>query len=219
MKLVARASAYAALGDGRRLGVVDRLTLGDLTVAELAELTGMKGNLLAHHLDVLEDAGLIERRVSEGDQRRRYVALRWDHLPERYVPTVPGKRRVVFVCTHNSARSQFAAALWGERTGHPASSAGSDPSAEVHPKAVRIADEYGIDLSGETPGGYDRLPSGLGLVVSVCDRARESGVPDGDAHLHWSVRDPVPVGTVSAFRDAFAEIAVRVENLARGSAA
>jgi ArsR family transcriptional regulator, arsenate/arsenite/antimonite-responsive transcriptional repressor / arsenate reductase (thioredoxin) len=219
MTLAERASVHAALGDGRRLGVVDRLTLGDLTVAELAALTGMKGNLLAHHLDVLEDAGLIERRVSEGDQRRRYVSLRWDRLPERYVPTVPGKGRVVFVCTHNSARSQFAAALWGVRTGHPASSAGSDPTAEVHPKAVRVAGEYGIDLSGETPGGYDRLPSGVGLVVSVCDRARESGVPDGNAHLHWSVRDPVPAGTVGAFRDAFAEIAVRIENLARGSAA
>jgi ArsR family transcriptional regulator, arsenate/arsenite/antimonite-responsive transcriptional repressor / arsenate reductase (thioredoxin) len=219
MDLEERASAYAALGDGRRLGIVDRLTLGDLTVAELAAVAGMKGNLLAHHLDVLEDARLIERRVSEGDQRRRYVALRWDRLPERSVPALPDVGQAVFVCTHNSARSQFAAALWEARTGSPASSAGSDPSAVVHPKAVRVADEYGIDLSGETPGGYDRLPSGLGLVVSVCDRARESGVPDGNSYLHWSVRDPVPVGTVKAFRDAFAEIAVRVENLARGSAA
>ena len=217
MNLEERASAHAALGDGRRLGIVDRLTLGDLTVAELAQLTGMKGNLLAHHLDVLQDAGLIERRISEGDQRRRYVSLRWDRLPERPVPAVPDGQ-VGFVCTHNSARSQFAAALWQARTGSPASSAGSHPGAVVHPKAVRVADEYGIDLSGETPGGYDLLPPGLGLVVSVCDRAREAGVPDGDTHLHWSVRDPVPVGTLTAFRDAFAEIAVRVENLARGSA-
>lgn len=219
MTLEERASAYAALGDGRRLGIVDRLTLGDLTVAELVAATGLKGNLLAHHLDVLEGAGLIERRVSEGDQRRRYVSLRWDRLPRQSSPSVLGQGQVVFVCTHNSARSQFAAALWSQRTGGPASSAGSHPSEAVHPKAVKVAGEYGIDLSGATPAGYDRLPAGLGLVVSVCDRARESGVPEADDHLHWSVRDPVPVGTVTAFRDSFAEIAIRVDNLARGSAA
>jgi ArsR family transcriptional regulator, arsenate/arsenite/antimonite-responsive transcriptional repressor / arsenate reductase (thioredoxin) len=219
MNLEERASAYAALGDGRRLDIVDRLTLGDLTVAELASVTGMKGNLLAHHLGVLEGAGLIERRVSEGDQRRRYVSLRWDRLPQQALQPVHGWGQVVFVCTHNSARSQFAAALWSQRTGGRAFSAGSHPSEVVHPKAVKVAGEYDIDLSGATPGGFDRLPAGLGLVVSVCDRARESGVPEAEDHLHWSVRDPVPVGTVTAFRDSFAEIAVRVDNLARGSAA
>ena len=218
MNLDERAAAHAALGDGRRLHIVDRLSLGDVTVAELAADTGMKGNLLAHHLDVLEDAGLIERRVSEGDQRRRYVSLRWDRLPTASPLPIPDEGHVVFVCTHNSARSQFAAALWNQRTGSPTSSAGSHPSDAVHPKAVLVAGEYGIDLSAVTPGGYDRLPDGLGLVVSVCDRARETGVPDGSAHLHWSVRDPVPVGTVTAFRDSFAEIAGRIENLARGSA-
>ena len=48
--------------------------------AELSDLVGMRGNLLAHHLDVLEDAGLIEGRPSEGDHRRRYVSLRWEGL-------------------------------------------------------------------------------------------------------------------------------------------
>jgi len=219
MTLEDRATAHAALGDPRRLSIADRLALGDLTVAELAEATEMKGNLLAHHLDVLEDAGLILRRVSEGDQRRRYVSLIRDRLPTGPVPGTPGQGHVVFVCTHNSARSQFAAALWKQRTGSRASSAGSHPSEEVHPRAVLVAGEYDIDLSGATPGGYDRLPDDLGLVVSVCDRARESGVPGSEAHIHWSVRDPVPVGTMAAFRDSFAEIAGRIENLARGSTA
>jgi protein-tyrosine-phosphatase len=146
------------------------------------------------------------------------VSLRWDRLPTGSPLPVPREGHVVFVCTHNSARSQFAAALWNQRTGTSTSSAGSHPSAEVHPKAVLVAGEYGIDLSSATPGGYERLPDSPGLVVSVCDRARETGVPDGSAHLHWSVRDPVPVGTVAAFRDSFAEIAGRIENLARGSA-
>ena len=218
MNLEERAATHAALGDGRRLPIVDRLSLGDMTVAELAAVTEMKGNLLAHHLDVLDDAGLIERRVSEGDHRRRYVSLRWDRLPTGSPLPIQGEGHVVFVCTHNSARSQFAAALWNQRTGSPTSSAGSHPSAEVHPKAVLVAGEYGIDLSHAHPGGYDLLPDSPDLVVSVCDRARETGVPDGGAHLHWSVRDPVPLGTVAAFRDSFAEIAGRIENLARGSA-
>lgn len=219
MKLPDRSLVHAALGDPRRLSIADHLALGDLTVAELAEVTEMKGNLLAHHLDVLEDAGLIVRRVSEGDQRRRYVSLNWDRLPTGLEMPSRAPDDVVFICTHNSARSQFAAALWKQHTGSPASSAGSHPSEEVHPRAVLVAGEYDIDLSGATPGGYDRLPDHPGLVVSVCDRARESGVPGGEAHIHWSVRDPVPIGTMAAFRDSFAEIAGRIENLARGSAA
>jgi protein-tyrosine-phosphatase len=214
MVLAGRASAHAALGDPRRLHVADHLALGDHTVAELAELTGMAGNLLAHHLDVLETAGLIERRTSEGDHRRRYVSLRWDRLPLGLHAPEWGTGGLLFVCTHNSARSQFAAALWTGRTGQQAESAGSQPSAEVHPKAVRVAAEFGIDISTAEPSGYGQLRMSPDLVVSVCDRARESGLPRAGSHLHWSVPDPVSVGTLGAFRAAFSEIADRVEHLA-----
>ena len=139
MRLESRANAHAALGDEARLLIVDHLVLSDRTVAELAQLVEMGSNLLAHHLDVLESARLIRRRVSEGDRRRRYVSLRWDGLPliPRRGPD-PGDS-VAFVCTYNSARSQFAAALWSETTGFEAASAGFDPAATVHPKAVRVA--------------------------------------------------------------------------------
>lgn len=217
MELETRAAAHAALGDPRRLAIVDQLAVGDLTVAELGDVVGMKGNLLAHHLDVLEAASLIERRVSEGDRRRRYISLRWEQ-----VPPPPGSRldrvgSVAFVCTRNSARSQFAAALWNETTRLEATSAGSDPAEQVHPTAVRVAAELGIDLSGARPAGYERITSPPDLVVSVCDRARESGVPEGRTHLHWSVPDPVTTGTVRSFRDSFGELAERVARLAAGS--
>ena len=213
MSLLERADAHAALGDPRRLLIADSLALGDHTVAELAELSGMRGNLLAHHLDVLESAGLIARRVSEGDRRHKYITLRFNHLPSILHPTaISGD--ILFVCTHNSARSQFAAALWTERTGERAQSVGSHPSPVVHPKAVEVAAEHGIDISAARPAGYDQLSGSPSWVVTVCDRAREAGVPAGSHFLHWSVPDPVASGSLRAFRRAFAEIAERVDHLA-----
>lgn len=214
MDLDARAAAHGALGDPRRLRIVDHLALGDRTFAELGDLVEMDGNLLAHHLDVLEGSGLIRRRVSEGDHRRRYVSLRWEGIPPGISAPSPLPRDVAFVCTHNSARSQFAAALWEQRTTRPAQSAGSHPAARVHPKAIRVAAEFGVDISQGRPGGYDRITGIPELVISVCDRALEGGVPSARAHVHWSIPDPVPVGTLDAFRSSFVEIAERVGHLA-----
>lgn len=182
-------------------------------MAELADLAEMPGNLLAHHLDVLADAGIISRHISEGDHRLRYVTLTPGSLPLLARPPDIGDV-VAFVCTHNSARSQFAAALWREVTGGRPSSAGTNPADRVHPKAIRVATEFGIDIGSEPPHGYDSLPGDLDLVVSVCDRARESGMPKAASTLHWSVPDPVPVGTLGAFRRAFDQIARRMEQLA-----
>lgn len=207
-----RAEVHAALGDQRRLVIVDHLALGDRTVGELADVSGMGGNLLAHHLDLLESAGLIERRVSEGDHRRRYVVLKWDRLPSG-LAAPPSFDEVLFVCTRNSARSQFAAALWERMTGRHASSAGHSPAPRVNPKAVQVAHEYDIDLSSALPRGYEDLDGEPDLVISVCDRALEAGVPTAQGHAHWSVPDPVTKGTIDAFRSAFDEIAVRMEHL------
>jgi len=212
MSLERRAVAHAALGDVKRLLIVDHLTMGDRTVAELADVSGMPGNLLAHHLEVLEKAGLLERRVSEGDHRRKYVSLRWHDLPAGLGAPSRGVGEIAFLCTHNSARSQFAAALWERVTGQRASSAGTHPASRVHPTAVRVAEEFGVDLSHAHPKGYEALDE-PDLVVTVCDRAREADLPPSHAHSHWSVPDPVPVGTVAAFRTAFGEIARRMEHL------
>lgn len=213
MKVEDRARGHAALGDPHRLRLVDALALGDLTVAELSAASGMKTNLLAHHLSVLEEAALIERRVSEGDRRRRYVSLRWESLP---VVPPPGRRpgSVVFICTRNSARSQFASAVWRMRTGADAGSAGSHPATQVNPMAVKVAAEFGVDLSTSIPAGYESIGFTPDLVVSVCDRARETDLPSARSNLHWSVPDPVLMGTKRAFRDAFVEIGGRVNRLA-----
>ncbi|HEX6285845.1 MAG TPA: ArsR family transcriptional regulator, partial [Acidimicrobiia bacterium] len=60
-------------------------------------------------------------------------------------------------------------------------------------------------------------PGELDVVVSVCDRAHEAGVPRAGKTLHWSVPDPVPMGTVAAFRSSFDDIARRIERLSATS--
>jgi ArsR family transcriptional regulator, arsenate/arsenite/antimonite-responsive transcriptional repressor / arsenate reductase (thioredoxin) len=220
VELADRVRVHAALAEASRLAIVDALALGDRTPRELGRLVGLPTNLLAHHLDVLADAGLIERRASAGDRRRRYVVLR----PGRLSGLLPAAAAapvasIVFVCTGNSARSQFAAALWQRRTGAPADSAGTEPARRVHPGAVRAARSFDVDLSRQTPKGYDRLELVPTLLVSVCDRARESGLPFGCPTLHWSVADPVADGRVAAFAAAFAEISERVDRLAAARSA
>lgn len=217
-QLAARAAVHRALGDPHRLAIVDALRLSDRTPGELAELTGLASNLVAFHLAVLEDEGLVARTRSQGDARRRYVRLQ-PHglaalLPEAGV--VAGD--VLFVCTHNAARSQLAAALWERATGRPGRSAGSQPSEEVHPLAVAEAARHGIDLTGARPHGYDGVTDAPDLVVSVCDRAHEAGPPFDAPMLHWSVPDPIDGGPED-FAAAYAELAARIEVLAGSVAA
>lgn len=211
-RLAWRAAVHRALGEPHRLRVVDALRVTDLTPSELGEVAQVPSNLLAFHLDVLEEAGLIARTPSQGDGRRRYVSLQWDTLAaaEPSAHVTPGL--VLFVCTHNAARSQFAAALWAHRTGRPALSAGTRPAAQVEPLAVEVGRLHGVDLSGAAPRGYTDVDADVDLVVSVCDRAREAGIPWRAQHLHWSVPDPVGHGR-RAFEHAFADIRHRIDRL------
>jgi ArsR family transcriptional regulator, arsenate/arsenite/antimonite-responsive transcriptional repressor / arsenate reductase (thioredoxin) len=211
---IERVRVHAALGDEHRLAMVDALVAGDRTPGDLAQELGIASNLFAHHVGVLEEAGLIERRVSEGDHRRRYLVLRHDTLARVGIVFGGVSGRVVFVCTHNSARSQYAAAAYNLITGERASSAGTHPAASVHPLAIQAAGERGVDLAGAEPSGYEGLDEPFDMVVSVCDRAAEDAVPAGRRHLHWSVPDPVAVGDLPAFRRAFDELDRRLAMLA-----
>lgn len=213
-----RAALHRALGDEHRLAILDALQLSDRTPTELRGLTGLPSNLLAFHLDALERVSLIARQRSQGDRRRRYVTLRpttGDGLDGG--EPLPGEL-VLFVCTHNSARSQLAAALWTQRTGLPSSSAGTEPAEAVHPLAIEVARAHGLDLSRAQPRRYADLPTGPALVVSVCDRAREFGLPFDAPLLHWSVRDPAGGGRAD-FEVAYETIRGRIDRLARQVAA
>ncbi len=211
-----RARVHAALGEPARLAIADRLVAGDASPGELGAAIGMGTNLLAHHLRVLQDAGIVRRVQSEGDRRRAYVQLRLDDPLVRATvrpPAVPSGRRVVFVCTHNSARSQLAAASWKRLSTVPVASAGTHPAPRVHPKAVAAGRRHGLHLSkARTAHVADTVRDG-DLVVAVCDQAHEE-LPPGLPRLHWSIPDPVRLGTDAAFDAAFNEINSRIAVLA-----
>jgi protein-tyrosine-phosphatase len=212
-----RARLHRALADESRLAIVEALALSDRTPGELRAVTGSDWNLLGFHLGVLEDAGVVARHVSRGDRRRRYVRLRPEALAHVRLPVAPPVRAPLFVCTGNAARSPFAAVLWRETTGWEAASAGADPAAALDPLAVEVAGAHGVDLSGCHPRGYAAVEEEPELMVSVCDRALEGGIPFSARRVHWSVPDPA-AGDRATFEAAFADIAERVGRLAEASA-
>lgn len=190
---VRRATMHAALGEPVRLAIVEDLAHSDRSPGELATRFGLATNLLAHHLDVLAHAGLVERFTSAGDKRRRYVRLVFAAAADVLEPPQQTIRepagRVLFVCSANSARSQLAAALWRARTGGNADSAGTEPADAVHPGAVAAARRAGLDLADARPRLLGEGES-ADLVITVCDRAHEELTP-GHHWWHWSTPDPV----------------------------
>jgi protein-tyrosine-phosphatase/DNA-binding transcriptional ArsR family regulator len=241
-----RVAIHAALGEPLRLAIVDQLLLGDASPSELARQLDVPSNLLAFHLGVLDDAGVVRRVRSEGDGRRQYVQLRLDDptvaaltrpvstdaLTASLAAALDRTRRVVFVCTANSARSQLAAAAWRWVSTLPVTSAGTHPADRVHPAAVATGRRHGLDLTGVTTAGLTRVhASDEGtLLVAVCDNAHEeltrTGLPitggvdtelpasGGRRWLHWHVPDPVRASTDDAFETAYAQITERVGRLA-----
>jgi protein-tyrosine-phosphatase len=209
-----RARVHAALGEPARLAIVDRLLLGDASPGEISRELRLPSNLLAHHLKLLDQAGLIERSRSEGDHRRSYLRLRARALSDLLPSGARTAARVVFVCTHNSARSQLAAALWARRSEVPTASAGTHPAARVHPLATAVARSRGLSLARARTARIDDVLHDGDLVVAVCDNAHEELGPQADDRLHWSVADPARVGTDDAFERAFHDIADRVDRLA-----
>lgn len=209
-ELADRAARHAALGEATRLRIADLLAVTDLSPVELQARLGCSSSLLAFHLGALERAGLVTRGRSEGDRRRSYVRLVPGALDGLGPAGATSGTRVVFVCTANSARSQLAAALWRRGSAVPVTSAGTHPAVAVHPGALDAAARHGLDLAPTAPRALGDVAAG-DLVVTVCDRAREE--LGALAALHWSVADPVPLGTAAAFDAAYEDLARRVDGL------
>jgi ArsR family transcriptional regulator, arsenate/arsenite/antimonite-responsive transcriptional repressor / arsenate reductase (thioredoxin) len=212
--VVARAQLHAALGEPARLAIVDRLLLGDASPSEIGRELGIPSNLLAHHVKLLDQAGVVERSRSEGDHRRTYLRLRTDALAGLVPSGLREAPRVVFVCTHNSARSQLAAALWKKRSSVPTASAGTEPAQRVHPLAEAVARQHGLSLSRARTSHIDQVLQPNDLVIAVCDNAHEHLGAQVADRLHWSVPDPARVGTGDAFDRALRDLADRVNRLA-----
>jgi protein-tyrosine-phosphatase/DNA-binding transcriptional ArsR family regulator len=208
-----RARRHAALGDPVRLAIVEDLIASDRTSLELQQRSGLASNSLAYHLDVLEHARLITRCQSSGDRRRRYICLRRSALPAPLPQPVVGPREALFVCTHNSARSPLAAALWRQLTAGSATSAGTHPATRTNRGAIAAGRRAGVDLGEARPRNLDDFDALPELVVTVCDRAHEELDP-GPGWLHWSIPDPVQVGTRAVFDATVAELRDRITALA-----
>lgn len=212
--LTTRARIHAALGDPARLAIVDTLVAGDAAPGELSAVLDLPTNLIAHHLKVLEEAGLVARSRSEGDRRRTYVRLVTEVLESVVTPALATAPRVVFVCTQNSARSQLAASIWSRRSRIPALSAGTQPAAKPHPRAVRVARKHGLDPTGWRTAHVRDVVERDDLVIAVCDIAYEHLPAESRPRLHWAVPDPAAVDTDAAFEAAYTEIADRIDRLA-----
>jgi protein-tyrosine-phosphatase len=132
--------------------------------------------------------------------------------------------RVLFLCTGNSARSQIAEALAEQLSGGAVSavSAGSHPK-PLHPNAVRVMRDHGIDLAGRRSKPLDEFAAQhFDYVISLCDRVREvcPEFPDWPDLIHWSIPDPArepgsDAETLPAFERTAAELRTRIGFLIR----
>jgi arsenate reductase (thioredoxin) len=116
------------------------------------------------------------------------------------------KKRVLILCTGNSARSQMAEGLFRHLAGddYEVFSAGTHPS-HVRPEAITVMREFGIDISGHRSKSVDEFTGQqLDLVITVCDNARESCpvFPGAVTMLHWPFEDPATVEGSQETREA-----------------
>jgi protein-tyrosine-phosphatase len=175
-------------------------------------------SLVSYHLGGLKAAGLVSARRSSADGRDTYYRVDLDRFARVLAsagralhpglgltaevgrrPPATGQPRVLFLCTGNSARSQMAEALVEERSGRAVSarSAGSHPK-PLHPNAVRVMAERGIDIAGRPTKHLSRFAGDrFDRVITLCDKVREV-CPEFPGHpptSHWSMPDPAATGT------------------------
>jgi len=123
--------------------------------------------------------------------------------------------RVLVLCTGNSARSQIAEGLF-RALGVDVSSAGTKPRDAVHPMAIEVMAEEGIDIRAQRPKDVAEFAGQrFDYVITVCDRAKEScPVMPGAKTLHWTFPDPAeasPADQARAFREVLAGLRDRIE--------
>ena len=226
-------------GHPLRWRLLSELVRSDRRVGELCELAGERQSLVSYHLRQLRDAGVISPRRSLADGRDTYYVLELPRCGELLVRAgaslhpglastagsqLTGARgtppaRVLFLCTGNSARSQMAEALAEQLSAGAvrAASAGSHPK-PLHPNAMRVMRERGIDLAGRPSKHLGEFTGRrFDYVISLCDRVREicPEFPGTPQAIHWSVRDPArepgtDEQTLPAFERAATELEMRI---------
>ena len=226
-------------GHPLRWQLLSELAQSDRQVRELTDVLGKPQSLVSYHLARLRAGRLVSMRRSSADGRDAYYrvdlarcgellaaaggalhpALTLGPPHEVGAPAQARRIRVLFLCTGNSTRSQIAEALLRQLAGGTVEvhSAGSHPKS-VHPNAVRVMHERGIDISSNESKPLSRFVGRrFDYVVTLCDRVREvcPEFPGHPERIHWSIADPALEGetdeeSYQAFQRAAADIESRV---------
>ncbi|HNP71933.1 MAG TPA: protein tyrosine phosphatase [Kouleothrix sp.] len=233
---------FKLLAHDLRWQIIRRLALSDCRVSDLTIELQQSANLISYHVGLLRAAGLLNERRSDADGRDSYYQLDLDCLGTNYravglglhpallgapaealaVATEPCRPRVLFLCTHNSARSQMAEAIMRARS-HGAievRSAGSEPTA-IHPAAVRVLERVGIDVGDQrTKDIAEFVGQHFDYAITVCDRVREvcPAFTAAAVQAHWSIADPAattgsPLEQDQAFEQTLRQLDVRIGHL------
>jgi ArsR family transcriptional regulator, arsenate/arsenite/antimonite-responsive transcriptional repressor / arsenate reductase (thioredoxin) len=207
------------LADEQRWKLLEALAYSDRRVQELVSVLQQPQNLVSYHLRKLREHALVREQRSAADRRDVYYSLDLDRLKGMLMSTgealhpglgeqpnvnqdMPlareGKRvRVLFLCTHNSARSQMAEGILRHMAGDrvEVASAGTEVT-RVHPLAAKTMEVRGIDISGQRSKHLDEFrDQQFDYVITVCDRASETCpiFPGDPERIHWSIPDPSSV--------------------------
>lgn len=218
------------VADETRLTIVRVLAMTDLKAGEIMERVGAPQNAVSYHLKQLRLLGLLHDRRSNGDARDVYYSIDVERLQALYAATgtalhpglaaendfsYPARQidrplRVLFLCTHNSARSQLAEAILRYLGGDQVEvySAGSQPS-DLHPMARQLLEEWGIDTSQFVSKPMSQFTGQqFDYVITVCDRIRDScpTFPGDPERIHWSFPDPSIIGDEAERWQAFLKL-------------
>jgi thioredoxin type arsenate reductase len=228
---------FKLLANDIRRHIVILLARSDYRGQELVCRLKQPQNLVSYHLKLLHDEALVTERRSTADERSIYYSLDHEAFRRLYFATgdtlhpafgttetdtqetassLPSKpARVLFLCTHNSARSQMAEGIMRHLSEGRVEvrSAGNQPS-EVHPTAIQVLQGMGIDISQQKSKHMDELADqSFDYIVTVCDRARETCPtwPSDPERIHWSFPDPTAVeGSEEERYRAFEQIALQL---------
>jgi protein-tyrosine-phosphatase/DNA-binding transcriptional ArsR family regulator len=199
-----------------RWNLLRLLSHSDYRVQELVRSVNQPANLVSYHLRRLREHHLVSERRSSADSRDVYYTLNVDRMSQLYMATGEALHlalgatkpdlepqteqmgyplfRVLFLCTHNSARSQMAEGILRYHGGDQveAFSAGTQVS-QVRAEAIQTMADMGIDISHHHSKHLDEfIGQSFDYVITVCDQANETCpiFPGDPKRIHWSFPDP-----------------------------
>lgn len=223
-------SGYREYGDAdltrvRLLVSMRRLGLSPADAGRLARLCLERGEIDLDLAPLLaqQRATILRQRADldrlEGELLDLEMTIAAAGRPSRKERAVSDPIRVLFVCTHNSARSQIAEALLGQYGGadFEVYSAGTEAT-KVNPFAVQVLAKAGIDWSAAKSKTITQfLGDRFDYVITVCDRAKETCpvFPGSENTLHWGLDDPSEVDgddevKLAAFEQTTTEVSARL---------